>query len=89
MAERMFPILGSDTIKAVPWAVLALHESQAQRNHGQLLERLARRGGLGVDEACAIIDGVGWGKWRKDRSQAFWAARLMGLVHRHEQDNAA
>lgn len=86
MTERMFPILGSDIIKAIPWAVLEPHSRQAERNHSQTLERLAERGGLGVDEACGIIDGVGWGRWRRDRSHKFWCARLMGLVHRHEHD---
>ena len=84
MGERMFPILGNDMVKAVPWGVLAPHDSQARSNHSQTLERLAQRGGLGVDEACAVIDGVGWGRWDRKKPQEFWCARLMTLVYRHK-----
>lgn len=67
----MFPILFDYRIKeeiaavqkgggvylvvAVPWAMLAEHEERALRTHGQSLKRLAERGGLGVDEALAIL----------------------------------
>lgn len=33
-----------------------LHEDQAQKNHGQSLERLAQRGGLSPTEALAIAE---------------------------------
>jgi hypothetical protein len=36
--------------------MLTPHEDQAQRNHGQSLERLAERGGLGVCEMLFILD---------------------------------
>lgn len=45
----------------VPWSLLAPHEAQAQHNHGQTLERLNERGGLGVEEMVAIINGRGIG----------------------------
>ena len=86
--QRMFPIMGSDMLKAIPWEVLAPKSGQAENNHSQSLETLARRGGLGVDEACAVLDGVGWGRWDRSKPHVFWCARLMGLVHRHEHDAA-
>lgn len=56
-ATRRFPIQrGPD----VPWEVMAPHESQAQRNHGQSLARLAERGGLGTGEAWAVVNGLHW-----------------------------
>lgn len=86
MAELMFPILGDDQIKAIPWDVLAPHEAQAQKNHGQTLRRLAERGGLSPAEAVAVLDGRDWGAIGNSRSTAYWRARLMGLAHRFEHD---
>jgi hypothetical protein len=40
-----------------PMGFFAPHEDQAQRNHGQSLGRLAERGGLGLGEAIAILNG--------------------------------
>jgi hypothetical protein len=60
--ERRFPLLRDwrrnrdESIQSVPWAMLEPHEDQAQRNHGQSLERLAERGGLGVCEMLFILD---------------------------------
>lgn len=49
---RWFPILGT------PFAIKRsmLNEAQAQRNHGQTLDRLAERGGLSPNEAWANTD---------------------------------
>jgi len=49
---KWMPILG--TCMAVRFD--ALNERQAMRNHGQTLDRLAERGGLGPDEAAAILE---------------------------------
>lgn len=43
---------------SVPWEVMAPHESQAQRNHSQSLQRLAERGGLGTGEAWCIVNDI-------------------------------
>ena len=59
-----FPVLMSpanwrrypDCPKSVPWAVVAPHAARAGRNHGQTLETLARRGGLGPDELRATLE---------------------------------
>lgn len=57
---RLFPILNDPMITHIPWAVIAPHEKQAQTNHSQSLEGLARRGGLDVVEAVLIIRGQTW-----------------------------
>lgn len=54
---RMFPIMGGPNI---PWRILAPHETQALKNHGQTLERLAERGGLDPCEALQVIGGTPW-----------------------------
>lgn len=59
MAREFMPIMGSELLKAIPLAML--DEANAQANHGQTLERLAQRGGLGVTEALCIILGYRWG----------------------------
>lgn len=58
--KRDFPIMGSKLIASIPWAMLAPHEEQAQRNHGQSLKRLAERGGLSHSEAIDILQGNRW-----------------------------
>ena len=52
MTDRKFPIMDAPDI---PWLVIAPHEGQALANHGQTLEKLARRGGLSASEALAVI----------------------------------
>lgn len=47
-------------VVGIPWSLIAPHESQARANHGQTLERLAERGGLGSCEAVAILEDRRW-----------------------------
>src|SRR5215469_14253591 len=47
-------------VVAVPWAMIALHEKQAQSNHGQSLQHLVDRGGLAPSEAMAILENRRW-----------------------------
>lgn len=63
--EPAFPVLYQpgppkgvvDPPRSVPWGMLAPHEDRAKGNHcGQSLDRLAERGGLGVDEMLWILD---------------------------------
>lgn len=75
-AEPMFPILNDPVIKAIPWAAIAPHEAQAQRNHSQSLNRLASRGGLSVCEALAVMLGEPW----KQRHMTWARAKLLCLV---------
>jgi hypothetical protein len=84
--EKQFPILGSQTLKSVPWGLLGPHWRQAERNHGQSLERLAQRGGLAPCEALAVIEGRSWGSREpmpNDESE------LVALVESFERRDAA
>lgn len=60
MSRTKMPIMGSPLLSEIPFAMIAPHEAQAMRNHGQTLDRLASRGGLAVAEAIAIIEGRKW-----------------------------
>ncbi len=46
--------------RSVPWAIVAPHEEQARRNHGQSLTRLAERGGLSPAELVAVLTDRSW-----------------------------
>lgn len=59
--RAVMPIMGATLLSEIPFAMIAPHEAQAQRNHGQSLERLAQRGGLAACEALDIIEGRRWG----------------------------
>lgn len=60
MSRETMPIMGATLLSEIPFAFIAPHETQAQRNHGQSLERLAQRGGLAAPEALDIIEGRPW-----------------------------
>lgn len=51
---RRFPIIDGPSVL---WSVIEPFEYQAIENHGQTLERLASRGGLGSLEAWAVVNG--------------------------------
>jgi hypothetical protein len=53
--KKWFPLQDGPMI---PWGVIAPHEGQAQRNHGQSLQRLAERGGLGVGEFWYVMNDI-------------------------------
>ncbi|KKL57648.1 hypothetical protein LCGC14_2233330 [marine sediment metagenome] len=42
--------------RMVPWSLVAPHQQQAQANHNQSLETLARRGGLAANELLAVLE---------------------------------
>lgn len=62
---------------SVPWSLLAPHERQAMRNHGQSLHRLASRGGLSPCEMLAIIDGTPWRDIGTNEDEAVGRLRQM------------
>lgn len=64
MTRTVMPIMGATLLSEIPFAMLVPHEAQALKNHGQSLERLAQRGGLGHSEAIDILEGQRWG-WSK------------------------
>lgn len=79
LKARRFPVHTPEGIgcpSSVPWSALAPHEAWALRNHDQDLETLARRGGLGVCEMVAIIEGRRW--TRMDNAAAI--KRLLELL---------
>lgn len=59
----MFPIHSWDVAKfpdcpeEIPWAFAERIRQQAEYNHGQTLERLAERGGLGITEFRLAYEG--------------------------------
>ncbi len=61
LAQGM-PIMDHPELPPIPWEIISPHERQAERNHGQSLLRLAERGGLGPDEAVAILEDRRWHK---------------------------
>lgn len=60
--------------RTVPFSML--NEEWAQKNHSQSLQRLAERGGLGADEALAIMDKRPWRSIRSDLALEMLACRL-------------
>lgn len=50
---KLFPVLGSRTVKVMPWSLVEPWRRQVYRNHGQSLEELAKRGGLSPCELLA------------------------------------
>lgn len=61
MITRMFPVLLRHGQRAwVPWDLVAPHETQAMKNHGQTLERMSERGGLSPDELAAVLRDRRW-----------------------------
>ena len=63
--RRRFPVLRSRPFKvqppaSIPWETIAPHEEWADKWHGQTLERLAQRGGLGPEEMWHVINHADW-----------------------------
>lgn len=73
---------------SVPWSLLAPHEEQAHKNHGQTLHRLAERGGLTFCEMVAIIENVHWRETFK-LSAIDALKRLKKHLAEHEQSTAS
>lgn len=69
LPERRFPVIkGQSRLpqvvrdrwpRSVPWSFVEAFRDQAEANHGQTLERLAERGGLGPDEMWLAAHGLG------------------------------
>lgn len=67
---RKFPIMHNETRDWIPWTMLAPHENQAEQNHAQSLETLARRGGLDASEAVAVLLDQDWDRYRGQKVEA-------------------
>ena len=79
-----FPIQNGPS---VPWAFMAPHESQCQSNHGQGLKHIADRGGLGPDEAWAVVNGIPYREIKDEHAQNWFA--LAERVNREAEQAAA
>lgn len=88
--EPMFPILNDPIIKCIPWAAIAPHEAQAQRNHSQTLRRLSGRGGLSIHEAYHIMKDQEWppGFRRSKVNDAAYRRALMMLLYDFEKSRS-
>ncbi len=62
---RSFPIqLPASSVEgcpsSVPWGFVEQYAARLLQNHGQTVQRLAERGGLGICELAAAVIGVSW-----------------------------
>ena len=82
--ERAFPVHSYRGYPGAPryvrWS--ALNEEQAQRNHGQSLDRLAQRGGLSPEEIVFNVErrGLDW-KQMKAITPAKWGEKIKLLEY--------
>lgn len=75
-------LIGPD---AIPMDMLRPHEKRAKSTHGQTLDRLKERGGLGPIEALAIIEDYNpYGKRIKPAQRQQALSRLYLLMEEHE-----
>ncbi|MBZ9939193.1 hypothetical protein LB518_23045 [Mesorhizobium sp. BR1-1-16] len=70
---------GTAIVVQIPLAMIAPHEKQAMRNHSQTLKRLAERGGLGADEAVAVLEDRSYARMHPATANA----RLMNMTRKH------
>lgn len=63
-------------LTGIPWAMIAQHERQAQRNHFQSLQRLHDRGGLVWSEALAVIEDRAWSNVPDAKARVLAAVEL-------------
>ena len=70
----------------IPWAMMAPHEAQAAKNHLQSLETLARRGGLGRCEACAVLEDREWRKMTDGEADAKLAEHVRSFLANTQEE---
>lgn len=89
MAAEFFPILRHPEFR-LPWTVIAPHERQAQRNHYQSLEQLARRGGLSIIEAWCVLTDTDWMEVaHSPQNEQRCRAAIEGMVEAHQRAHGA
>lgn len=87
MPDEPMPIslgLGKPKLEPLPWSIIEPHREQALRNHGQTIERLRERGGLGPCEAVAILENRRWR--RMDQAEAI--EQLAEIVRKCSEGDA-
>lgn len=84
-SPKLFPIMQTpaEGLTTIPLAMIAPHEPQAMKNHGQSLERLAERGGLSPGEALSVLEDRRW----EAVEPADASARLTALVSLWKSEN--
>ncbi len=83
--RKRFPVLHNlghrGEKEYIPWEVIAPHEAQAYKNHGQSLERLASRGGLSYREMYAVLRNKEFDSWnRSDFEDIFYEFAVLRIV---------
>lgn len=63
-------VKGIKPIFDIDWELIAPHEAQAEKNHGQSLKTLHSRGGLSACEAVAVLEGRPWHRMTLDAAHA-------------------
>lgn len=82
-----FPILPNSTVPlpgtppSIPWSLIAAHEVQAARNHGEPLEDLAAAGGLDLRDLVAVLRDETWCSLPDDTAAVHW---LLATIADHE-----
>lgn len=80
MRARSNPRQGQ--ISFIPWAVVASHEVQAVKNHGETLQTLARYGGVSCCELVAILEDRPYRKIDNNRAET----RIKRLLYEFNAD---
>lgn len=62
VVDKRFKVLGTNGDCSIPWMVIAPHEEQAIKNHGQNLETINNRGGFCWSEILAVLEDRKWSK---------------------------
>lgn len=81
-APRQKKLMPVDGGPCVPWDLIAPHEKQAQKNHGQSLDRLAERGGITPGEALAILGDIDYCSANRDELEKDGAQKLQYAIDR-------
>jgi hypothetical protein len=86
---KTFPVHPSDRqiLASIPWHIIEPHEAQARRNHGQTLERLAERAGLGLIEMRAVLSDLDYSAVPKatDAEHAGWIREFVRATESKHQ----
>lgn len=83
---KIFPIIEQSykSTEHIPYDVIAPHEQQALNNHGQTLETLAKRGGLGWSEAYAVLTDSEFPRGKDYISEEYYKEKVKEIVSNYE-----
>lgn len=83
---KIFPIIEPSykSTEHIPYDVIAPHEQQALNNHGQTLETLAKRGGLGWSEAYAVLTDSEFPRGKDYISEEYYKEKVKEIVSNYE-----